>query len=116
MDENTKTLEFGKATPEQLEAWKKQYKKVVEIVVTTPDGKSYIYLRKYGRVHIERAYTISQQEGLLACGRYLLDNLFIAGDERVNVLDNDDYADLQLAAQKASASFFDFFPAEVKNY
>jgi hypothetical protein len=107
-------MEVGKATEDQIAAWKAEHKNVLVIEIETEMETCYGYMRKYKRVHIEQAFVKSGNEGLLVAGKYLLDNLWLGGDARL-VSDNEDDVDYALSAQYRAGSYVKFFGGEVKN-
>lgn len=107
-------MEVGKATDEQIAAWKAEHKHVLLLEITTDTEVCYGYMRKYKRVHVEQAFVKSGNEGLLVAGKYLLDNLWLGGDSRL-VSEDDEHVDYALAAQFRAGSYVKFFGGEVKN-
>lgn len=73
---------IGKATKEQIEAWKKQHKDVFEIVVTD----SVCYLRKPDRATMKAITSITSSDPVRA-NEVLLKNCWLGGDESIQTDD-----------------------------
>lgn len=133
----TRIIPVGQVSAEQLEALKVQHKNVLiiklrvsktEVEEPVEEGsdkkhtvtvieESYGYLRKYKRQHVERAFAISATEGMLAAGRYMLEQLWIEGigDTR-QISQDDEDVDIAISAQNEAGSYIKFLPGEIKNY
>lgn len=109
-------IEVGKASPEQIAKWQEEHKAilVIELKNKKENELCFGYLRKYKRVHVSEAYSKSAKEGLLAAGHYLIQNLWIGGDERLRSEDVE-HVDLAISADNKAASFIEFLEGEVKN-
>ena len=78
---------IGKATNEQIEAWKKQHKDVFEIVVTD----SVCYLRKPDRATMKAIASIASSDPIRA-NEVLLKNCWLGGDESIQTDDEKFFA------------------------
>jgi hypothetical protein len=110
-------LEVGKLSAEELKALEAEHTNIITIVLdVNKNEKSYLYLRKWKRQHIEQAYVKSAKEGLLVAGSYLLENLFVAGDKRcLSIADAD--TDIALGASFQVGKMVEFITGEViKNF
>jgi hypothetical protein len=73
----------GQVTPEQIAAWKKEYKEVHElIVVLSENERAYAYIKKPDRNIIARALSLYHRDQVLQSGEFIRDNCWIGGDER----------------------------------
>lgn len=89
----------GNIAPEQIEEWKKKYKKVYTLKVTvSKDDIAIGYLRKPSRDHKAVALSLYAQNKILESGEFLRDNCWLGGDDRLK--SNEDIADT--AAVQAS--------------
>ena len=112
-DTTKKVIEVGKASDEQLAAWKLEHKIVNEFVLEVSETeKSFFYTRKHKRQHAEEGYKIVSTSGFLASGTYLLDSLFIGGDSRV-LSDADEDVDIRVSACHLMASSVELLKGEV---
>jgi len=92
----------GIISPEQIEAWKKEHKKVYKLSVTVTEGDVAVgYLKKPSRNHKATAMSMYSQNKILESGEFLRDNCWLGGDERLRT--SEDIADT--AAIKASGIF-----------
>ena len=73
---------IGKATNEQIEAWKKQHKDVFEIVVEDSVG----YLRKPDRATMKAITSIANSDPVRG-NEVLLKNCWLGGDESIQTDD-----------------------------
>ncbi len=78
---DTKQLS-GQATPEQIEAWKKQYGTVIQVTTDAAIG----YFKKASRATLRAALSFLEKDKI-KYGEILVENCFIGGDERFK---NDD--------------------------
>ena len=81
--------EVGKATPEQLAAWKKEYEKdgpikIIKLIVS-PTEHSYGYLKPAGgsRIIVAKAMSLHHQKLILETGEFILNNCWLGGDPRM---------------------------------
>jgi hypothetical protein len=89
-DEVAAILHSGRATSEQIEAWKAADKrnipvgKVMEVIVTVGEGElAYAYMRYPDRNVLALCMRLSHQEKVLEAGEVLLQNCWIGGDLRL---------------------------------
>ncbi len=82
MDKDKKLI--GQATPEQIEAWKKEHGEIFQVVVED----HLAYFKKPGRKILAYA-SKALQESSIQYVEELLDNTFVGGSKEV--LTNDDY-------------------------
>ncbi len=82
-------VEVGKATEEQLAAWKKQYEadgpiKEIKLIVS-PTEHSFGYLKPAGssRIIVAKAMSLHHQNLIFETGEFILNNCWIGGDERM---------------------------------
>ena len=76
---------MSKISKEQIEAWKKEHGEVKEIQVKVSEKDVAIgYLKKPSRDHKAVSLSMVSQYKLLEAGEYLMTNLWLGGDERLN--------------------------------
>lgn len=80
MSEETKK---GNITEAQIKEWKKNHKEVFKIAVEVSENDTAVcYLKKLKRDHIAIALTLYNQDKLLECGEFIVQNAWLGGDER----------------------------------
>ena len=96
----------GNITPEQIEAWKQEYKTVYTIAVKTPDGGEAVgYLRKPKRDHKAVSLSLYAQNKILEAGEFLRDNCWLGGDARLK--SDEDIADTAAVQASGIVKFLD---------
>lgn len=82
--EDRELLKTGVVSNEQIEQWKSKYGGVSEISIEVAEGDTAVgYLRKPNRDHKAVSVTLYNQDKLLECGEFLLQNCWLGGDERL---------------------------------
>lgn len=113
--QNPSIVCIGKVTEDRLAELKLENKDMKVIVVKVSDTEhSYGYIRKYQIHSLEKAWRMSSTEGTLSAGRYLLQQLWIEGDERMKSIDPD-HVEIAATAAHQVSKLFEFLDAEVKN-
>lgn len=108
-------LHIGKVTDERLAELRHENKDMKVIVVKVSETEwSYGYIRKYQIHSLEKAWRMSSTEGTLTAGRFLLQQLWIEGDKRMNSIDPAD-VDITATAAHEVSKLFEFLDGEIKN-
>ena len=115
---SNKELENGKATADQIAAWKKMHGDVYEVTV----GGKFCYVRGFDRVTMklclsqmkmkidtETKSTEIDMQKMLEIGEIGLQNCWLGGSEDIKAIDN-----LWIAASMQVGSLFDFAEADLK--
>lgn len=119
-DESKKTtLHVGKATPEQIKAWKLEHKDdseeegiIQELKVKVgPNEFSYGYLREPDRDELSRALTLLKNKSSLDSGSFLMQNCFIGGDPRLKTVKR-----LNVTASIQANGCFEMLESDAKKY
>jgi hypothetical protein len=109
-----KINEVGKATPEQLDAWKKEYESQGEIKVITlkvsETETAFGYLKPPARLTIAKAMSMFAEKQLIECGTFILNNCWIGGDERMRTDDR-----MNIAASTYANGCIEFMEGDLKN-
>lgn len=92
------SMKSGQASPEQIEAWKKQYGKVFELDIEDAVG----YLRRPTRVELSAATALSANDPV-AFNERLLNDCWLGGDERIKTDDEYFFGASPLLAQLVEA-------------
>lgn len=99
----------GNISTDQIEAWKKEHKKVHILKVTVAEGDIAVgYLKAPSRNHKATALSMYSQNKVLECGEFLRDNCWLGGDERLKI--NSDIAD---SAAIVASGIVKFMEAEL---
>ena len=104
------------ATPEQIEAWKKQYGagNVFEVKVrVSANDAAFCYLKKAGRNVVAPALSLIAANQLLKAGEMILDNCIIAGDARFTA-GAEGGEDVRMAGALQAASVVELMEAEIR--
>ena len=109
-----KHQEIGKATEEQLDAWKKEYEaqgpiKIVTLKVSENET-SFGYLKPPSRLVIAKAMSMFAEKQLIECGTFILNNCWLGGDERMRTNDK-----MNIAAATYANGTIEFMEGDLKN-
>lgn len=106
MSDNTKK---GIISKDQIEAWKKEHKKVHTIKVkVSEDDVAIGYLKPPSRNHKATAMSMYSQSKILESGEFLRDNCWLGGDERLKTAD-----DIGVSAAIAASGIFKMMDSEL---
>lgn len=76
-------VQAGKATDEQIAAWKREHKEIHELAVKVSENEEvYAYIKKPDRNIIARALSLYHRDQVLQSGEFIRDNCWIGGDPR----------------------------------
>lgn len=104
------TKETGLLSAEELNNLEATHGKLLHFWLQVSEGENaHFYLRQYKRQHAEAAMKTTSAEGAMAGGRYLLDNLFVAGDERVRS-DEDEHVTIRISASWVISQSVELLP------
>lgn len=99
----------GIISKDQIEAWKKEHKKVHTLKVTVSDGDVAVgYLKSPTRNIKATALSMYSQNKILESGEFLRDNCWLGGDERLKT--DGDIAD---SAAMAASGIFKMLESEL---
>ena len=106
MSDNTKK---GVITKDQIEAWKKEHKKVHTIKVTVAEGDVAVgYLKPPSRNIKAAALSMYSQNKILESGEFLRDNCWLGGDERLKT-----DSDIGVTAAISASGIFKMMDSEL---
>lgn len=79
-------LEVGKATPEQITEWKKQYGEgqiqVLKVKISENET-ALAYLKPVGRDVAAKAMSLYAEKQIIQTGEFIINNCWLGGDDRI---------------------------------